>query len=468
MPISGARKTGQRVKILLTIVATLVAAGALTGAGLWWRGRSSGAIDATLVRVEPVLRGDLIELVQAPGEVQPRTKVSISAKVSSRIVELPFKEGQPVPAGAVLVKLDSSDLDAVLRSAQARYAAQQAGQQVAEARVAAQRSQIEGLRATLTDAERDYERQKGLLVSHDVSQAIVETAQRRLDEQRASLEAAMHSLKAEEINLLVLRHNLEAADAEISRAKEDLSYTTIASPIEGVLTVLNAKVGELVMTGTMNNAGTVIMEVADLSQMLVQARVDEQDMANVEVGQHARVHIQAYPDRLFTGSVITVALARSTDRSRQDDAKTYKVEILLDTQGQRIFSGLTADVEIEAHRHQDVLKVPSQAVLGRATDDLPQKIRDGDPNVDKVKALTTVVYRIIDGKAIVTPVKVGPSDVSHTLIESGLKANDRIITGPYKILESLAHEQAVREETTPATRPASQPASQPSTRKSEG
>jgi HlyD family secretion protein len=456
------------VKIFLTVLITLVVVAAgLAGAGMFL-GRAAGSSNDPSVRVESVQRGQLVELVQSPGEVQPCNKVSISAKISARIVEIPPKEGNKVSRGDVLVKLDSSDLEAVLRSAKARYAAQEAGRHVAESRVAAQRAQLAGLEATLSEAQRDLERQRGLLESKDVSQAIVDTAQRRVQETSASLLSAEHSLKADESNLDVLKHQLDAADAEIARATEDLSYTTIESPIDGVVTTINAKVGELVVTGTMNNAGTVIMEVADLSQMLVQARVDETDVASVRQGQPARVHMQAYPGRIFTGTVSSVALARSVDRSsgggggmRLDDAKTFKVEILLDTQAERIYSGLTADVEIQTRRHEDVLKVPSQAVLGRPTDELPQIIRDGNPNVDKTKTLSTVVYRLIDGKAVVTPVAVGASDLSDTIIDGGLSAGDRIITGPYKVLETLAHDRAVKEEaaattTTTTTQPVAQ------------
>jgi HlyD family secretion protein len=422
----------------------------------------------TTVRIESVHRGTLAELVQSPGEVQPREKVSISAKVSARIVEMPNKEGAKVEKDALLVKLDASDLEAVLRSAQARYAAQEASLVVAGSRVEAQRAQLEGLRATLADAKRDLERQQGLLRTQDVSQSVVDAAVRRVEEASASLQSAEFTLKAENTNLEVLKHNLDAADAEIARAKEDLSYTTITSPLKGVLTIVNAKVGELVMTGTMNNAGTVIMEVADLSQMLVVARVDETDVANVEVGQPVRVHMQAYSDRVFTGKVSSVALTRTTERTAgaagSADAKTFKVEILLDTDGQRIYSGLTADVEIETRRHENVLKVPSQAVLGASTDDLPQSVRDNNPNVDTTKTLTTVVYRYLNGKAVVTPVKVGASDITHTAIESGLSDGDQVITGPYKVLEHLMNDQLVQPEaatTQPSTQASTQPAGNP-------
>jgi HlyD family secretion protein len=113
---------------------------------------------------------------------------------------------------------------------------------------------------------------------------------------------------------------------------------------------------------------------------------------------------------------------------------------------------LTADVEVETARHEDVLTIPSQAVLGRAVDELPQALRD-KPEVDKSKSLVTVVYRIVDGKAVVTPVRVGASDVTRTIIESGLNEGESVIVGPYKVLEKLTNDQKVKDEKTITTQP---------------
>ncbi|HEV8291433.1 MAG TPA: efflux RND transporter periplasmic adaptor subunit, partial [Tepidisphaeraceae bacterium] len=256
--------------------------------------------------------------------------------------------------------------------------------------------------------------------------------------------------------------------AEIARAKDNLSYTVINSPIDGIVTRLNAEVGELVMTGTMNNAGTVIMEVADLSQMLLNARVDETSIADVQVGQKSNVRMEAYRDKTFEGTVVSVALANFDPNmarggggnrfmmGNNDGSKFYKTEILLKTDGQRIFSGLTADVDIETKRWDEVLKIPSQAVLGRAVDELPEGIRD-KPEVDKTKTMVPVVYRSMNGKAVVTPVTIGGSDLTHTVIKSGLSEADQIITGPFKVLEAIKHDQQIKEEratTRPTTKPA--------------
>jgi HlyD family secretion protein len=440
---------------LITFLAVCAALLVVAGGILWYYRRSVKAAEAkpTPVRVEKVARGELAEIVQAPGEIQPRTKVSISARVSARIVELPFEEGQQVTKGnpntdpptsaSVLVRLDSTDLAAALRSAQARYEAQKGQIRMAQARVASQKAQIQGTRATLIEATRELQRARQLMETARIARSEYDQAQRRVEELQAQLEAGVHQLEADESNSTVAIHQLEAADAEIVRARDNLSYTVLTSPIDGIVTRLNAKVGELVMTGTMNNAGTVIMEVADLSQMLLMARVSEGEIAGVKVGQPARIRMQAYGDRVFEGTVQTVSLASQSDK---ENPRYFKTEVLVKTDGERIFSGLSADVDIETTRHRGVLKIPSQAVLGKAIDDLPAAVRDSSPYVDKKKTFATVVFRKETDKALLTPVRVGASDLTHTILEAGVNEADQVIVGPYKTLESLKHEQKVEEE----------------------
>jgi HlyD family secretion protein len=450
------------VKIVVAVVVGVLLLGGLaTVVGMKLRNGDGGGPPATAVRVEGVRRGDLVEIVSAPGQVQPKNKVSISARVAARIIELPFEEGATVTKGnpdtqppippSVLVRLDSRDLDAQLRATEARYKAQGAQLETAQARLSVQDARVTSARVTLTEAERDLKRQKELFASRDVSQATVDTAQAKVDQLRADLDGQTRQLVADQSNLVVLRHELDAADAEIARARDSLSYTTITSPIDGVVTKLNAKVGELVVTGTMNNAGTVIMEVADLSTMLVNAKVDESSVAGVEVGQRAEVRAQAYGDEVFEGFVQNIALAQTDEK---DGSKHYKTEVLLKTNGRRIYSGLTAEVEIETKRHTGILKVPSQAVQGRPYDDIPQDLRTR-PEVDKDKSLIFVVFRMLNGKAVLTPVSVGASDITHTIIESGLSEGDQVVVGPYKVLDALKHDQAVKDEAA-TTQPTTQ------------
>src|SRR5690606_8490095 len=126
--------------------------------------------------------------------------------------------------------------------------------------------------------------------------------------------------------------------------REDLRYTEITSPIAGVVTAMNAEEGEIVVTGTMNNAGTVIMEIANLAEMIVKVEVDETDIADVRVGQRARVYLNAYPNEEFDGVVRHIALQRTKAR---DNSDVFIVEVLLNLNGRRLYSGLSASVDIE-------------------------------------------------------------------------------------------------------------------------
>ncbi len=441
------------MKIVITSVVTFVVTMALaSGVWLWVRAKSEAA-DATLVTVQRPERGDLTEVVSARAEVEPKTSVNISARVSARTEALPYEEGDRVTKGdpdaeppiepSVLVQLDATDLEAALRAVEARRAGQEAHIEVERARIAGQRARIEGLRASLLEAELNLERQEKLLETGDISEATCDLALCRAQELDAQLESAMYSLEASETNLVVLGYNLEAADAEIERARDRLTYTTITSPIDGVVTRVVAEVGETVIPGTMNNPGTVIMQVADLSRMLLVAQVDETDIGRVEVGQQATAKIHASPDEEFEGVVDSIALTHDVGWG---GVKYYKTEILLKLEGRHVYSGSTADVDIETRYHKDILKVPSQTVLERLVDELPRGVRENNPNVDKSKTYAPVVYRLIDGEAVVTPVKIGPSDETHTLILSGIAEDDLIIAGPYKVLEGIKHEQKVKEE----------------------
>jgi len=438
---------------VVILVVVLGVVGIAVSLGVYARKSSSQGDLGPEVRIDNPEKGELVESVNAPGEVEPLNKVAISAKVMARILEMPYEEGQavtkgdpnadPVVPASVLVRLDATDLEANLRSAEARRAAQAAQIESDKARIEGQQAQLEGTRSSLAQAQRELERAKQLCESKDMSQSDLDSAQSKYDELAAQYEAAVHGLDAAALGLSVSQHNLDAADAEIMRARDAVGYTTITSPIDGVVTRRNAKVGELVVTGTMNNPGTVILEVADLSQMRLVVQVDESDIGGVKVGQKANVRIHAYPDEKFEGVVESIAL---THDYASGGAKYYKTKILLATNGRRIYSGLTADVDILTNKHEDIIKVPSQAVLGRAVDDLPLSIRENNPCVDMKKTYATVVYRFADGKTVVTPVTAGPSDATHTVILAGLTGEDKIVVGPYKVLESIKHDQKVQDE----------------------
>ena len=458
------------MKIIVAVVVTVVVLGILAGVGMSLRGKGdTGKSEGTPVRVEPVKRGDLVEIVSAPGQLQPRTKVSISAKTTARIIDMPFEEGTSVKKGQVIVQLDAKDLQAALDASEAHQAAQAGEIEVGLARIKSQEAQIESARVQLADAERDLHRQLELLNTKDVSQSAVDVAQAKVDQLKAALNSQISSMEAERASLVVQRHNLTAAKADIDRARDSLSYTTIASPIDGVITRVNAKVGEMVVMGTMNNAGTVILEVADLSEMQVDAQIDESNIASVHEGQKAKVRISAYPDETFDGTVKLVGLDVVDPRmgggggggnQGGNQGRWYRARVVVDTKNRRIPSGLSSDVDIETNNHKSVIKVPTQAVMGRPVDELPADAKN-KPEVDKNKTLATVVFCYADGKAKITPVTIGASDMTHTEITSGLKDSDRVIIGPYKILPTLNESMKLKEDTSATSKPTTNATTKP-------
>ncbi len=378
------------------------------------------------IRLGKAEKGTLTRTVNAPGTIEPKTKVQISAQVSARILALPFREGETVKEGDVVVRLDARDLAASLESAQASQRAEEA--------------RLQGNRATLARAELEMARQKQLVQSGDASQSVLEQTEADV---RRSVSGVDSSLQL-----------IEIAKANIARAQKDLENSEIKAPFNGVITKLNAEVGETVVVGTLNNAGSVIMEIADLNVMLLKARVDEANIAPVKAGQRAKVFINAFRGREFDATIDRVGLKRETDR---DGTGYYVVEVLVKKpEGELLYSGLTANTDIEVESFYDVLKVPSQAVVDRRVDELPKDARE-NPLIDKNKAFTRVVYGVSDGKTKVIPVTVGPSDLTQTVITAGLEDGTSIVIGSFKILVDLRHDRKVIEEEAskkPGTEPA--------------
>ena len=446
----GAIVKKRRKWIIITIVAVLV----LLVIGWLAYKSQKGKAKEEVVRIEEVKRGDLTERVSATGEIEPKEMVQISTRVSARIIEMPYDEGNvvtcgdpeanpPIPA-SMLVRFDAKDLESQLRLTEASRNAQEAQTEVEKARIESSKSNLVALAATLEQAQNDLERKKGLFESRDISKADFDLIKYKVDELKGQYESAKFNLEASEKNLTVMKYNLEAADARIEEAKEMIGYTTITSPINGFITRVNNKVGEVV-TGAINYPGTVIMEVSDRSKMLVVAQVDEADVGEMEVGQRAVVSVQAFPNIKFRGVVNEIA-----QKHRFSDNRTryYRTEILLDDDPnvEKLYTGLTADVDIETRKHPDVITVPSQAILAREVDSLPVDIRDKSAELDKGKKFATVVYRVVDGKAVATPVRAGQSDLTHTIVLAGLKEGDKVVVGPYKVLDNLKQDQKLKDE----------------------
>lgn len=419
-------------KMLGISIALLLLAGA--GGGFFLaktdRGREFSARfkkpeQRTVVRVESVGRGDLVRTVNAPGSVEPRTKVEISAQVSARIIALPFREGEEVKRGDVVVRLDAEDLTAALESAQASLRGEEA--------------RLEGARATVAETAAELGRLRELYDTRDISKS-------QLDAAEAAHRRAIANVRASE-------HAIEIARANITRAQKNLEYAVIISPIDGTITKLNAEVGELVVVGTLNNPGSVIMTVADLRNMIMRARVDETSVGPVRPGQPARVTLNAFPRRVFDGKVERVRLVREVAR---DGTGYVETEIALELEpGDRLFTAGTGNADIDVEMLRDVMKIPSQAVVDRRVEDLPHEVAQGNPFIEQGRAFAWIVYRLgDDGTTVATPVTIGSSDLTHTVILGGLNEGERVVVGPHKVLVEMAHGKKVEESVEGAKRKA--------------
>jgi len=410
-------------KWLLGLAVFLLAA--LLGGGYW--AYSSGAIDEvrkmfdpslkpTYVRLAAVEKGELTRTVSAPGQIEPKTKVEISAQVSARIIEIPFRDNELVRKGDVVLRLDDRDLQAALASAQANHKSQIA--------------QLDRAKAEFARLTTELGRARELFASKDIP--------------RAQLDEAETEFARGEANLRSAQFAIAIAEANIQRAEKDLSNTIVNAPFDGVITRLNAEVGELVVVGTLNNPASVIMEIADLSVMLLKARVDEANVAKVKEGQRAKVFVNSFPDLPVGGRVDRVGLKREVDR---DGTAYFESEILLEKPEHMLLrSGMTANADVAVETFESTVKVPSQAVQDRNIDDLPRELVERAAFVDRNKRFVRVVFVFEGGKTVARPVDVGASDLTHTVVRAGLDEGVRIVVGPFKTLASLKHDQRVEDE----------------------
>ncbi|HEX4822712.1 MAG TPA: efflux RND transporter periplasmic adaptor subunit [Candidatus Polarisedimenticolaceae bacterium] len=371
---------------------------------------------------------DLASFVSATGRIEARTKVNIqSSVVIGEIVQLPVKEGDLVKKGDLLVQIDPQ-----------RYKTEVDRLQSA---VRMQKIAIDQAKVALANSERQNKRNKALFqTSGLVSQE--------------TLDLSDLDLRQREIELGSLEEQVAQADASLAHAQDDLSKTTIRSPMDGTVTKLNAEKGEITLTGTMNNPGTVIMIVSDMGEILATVDVDETRVTQVKLGQIARVVVDAVGEaKPYAGKVIEIA-GSAIQRAGQQ-TQIFEVKIALDTVDTKLRPGMTAKARIETERADHALTVPIQAIMLKKPSELEAK--DGKDKKDAKdpapapaakadKADTQeCVFVVENKKAVLKKVKSGISDETSVTVADGLKEGETVITGPYRALRDLKPGDLVRE-----------------------
>ena len=397
----------KKKKKIIIVAAVVVLVVIFVVANLFKSGEKTYKVEA-----EEIKRGDLAAEVSASGRVLPKRTVKISAYVPAKIIALPVEEGDRVKRGQLLVQLDPTSYKAAV------------DQSKAQTKVA---------QANLDQAQLVYDRHKELFGRNLTS--------------KEQYDAALTSLN-------VAKAQFEQSNASLEKARDDLSKTQITSPMEGIVTELNAEVGEIVMIGTMNNPGTVIMTVSDLSEIEVEVEVDETDIANVGLEQEAKIEIDAFPDTSYKGKVTEIGnTAQISGYGTQEQVTNFMVKVLLLEEVPGIKPGMSASVDITTDRREGVLKAPIACVVMREldSDSLKQEEEQGKGSEAKAsesdeekeekeegkKEEVEGVFVVEDGRAAFVQVETGISDEQNIEVVSGIEEKDQIITGPYKTLRIL-------------------------------
>ena len=383
------------------------------------------------VTTEKAVQKTILQTVSATGKVQPEVEVKISPEVAGEIIELPVVDGMPVKKGDLLIKIRPDSYKALVEAQ--------------EAAISSARSVNLQQKATLAKTELDLKRAEDLFSKKMISESEFTVAQTARDVAKSTYESS--------------QHEIERAEAGSSQARDQLSKTTIYSPIDGTVTVLNSKLGERVVA-TNQFAGTEVMRVADLSHMEARVDVNENDVVNVKVGQKATVAIDAYNERKFQGTVQLIAnTGKTTGAGTQEEVTNFEVKIRIDERDVALRPSLSCTADIQTNMVKDAVAVPMQSVTIRTGDSnlSPEEIekrkqkaaaRDqGDNNaevsndrqekqalkLDREK-LSKVVFVKNGNKAQLVKVTTGIADDTSMEIKSGIKVGDEVISGSYSAI----------------------------------
>lgn len=405
------------VKIIIGVVIValfLLVAGSKMG----WFGKKGEFKEVT---VKQVTLKDIVETVSATGKIQPEVEVKISSEVSGEILELPFKEGEEVKKGDLLVRINPDLIQSAVSRTQATYQNVRAGLEQAE--------------ANLKQAKADYNRNKTLFEKGVISKA-------EWDRSIAAYETAVAGKNS-------AYYNVQSAAATVNEAKDNLNRTTIYAPMTGTISLLSVELGERVV-GTQQMAGTEILRVANLKNMEVEVDVNENDIVKVAIGDSTIVEVDAYLKKKFKGVVTAIAnSAAGTLAADQVTNFKVKVRIIEDsykdlTEGKPdtyspFRPGMTATVDIITKTKKNAISVPISAIVIKTDTSSTQKpfgkkssLDENDMDMEEQKFECVFVNE--SGKAKLRVVETGIQDDTNIEIVSGLSEEDEIITGPYNMV----------------------------------
>jgi len=359
------------------------------------------------VQTDEVVRGDITASVSGPAKIQPEVQVKISAKVSGQIIDLGVKEGDYVKKGQFLCQLDEEYYRAAVEQAASSYQYAVAGYEKAKS---------------------EYERSEKLFAGNLISSSELEIAKSTYEQAKAQV---------------------DQSDAALKQAKDNLAKATIYSPMEGTVSQLNKKVGEMAMGSQFTL--DVIMVVADLTKMLAETEIDENDVVSVSFEDTAKVVVDAYPDSTFRGIVKEIANTGMTKgQGTQEEVTNFMVKAFMLDMPEGLRPGMSATVDILTETRKDVLKIPIQCVTVRSplkpekeegTEDeggsSSEEEEEKEKSQEKPKGgeePIRVVFVVKDRVAHQVPVTTGISSDTEWEIIEGLEEENEVVSGSYRVL----------------------------------
>jgi HlyD family secretion protein len=382
------------------------------------RGPARVAVDTA-----PIVRqARFVSTVSASGEIAATRYADIGSAVMGKIVSLPVQEGQRVRAGQILARIDAVQAQSDVSGARAQVAALEADVRAAKEQARAAAGELAAAGARAADVEQQLERKRGLFREGVLAAVEFESAKAAADTARAQVAAAKALVDRAQHDEAAAVGRVEQARAQQTRVGDVLAKTSIESPIDGVVTRLRVREGEMVVVGVQNQAGTTLMTISDLSAIDAELKVAEADVLRLAIGQTASVTLEAVAGKRFAGRVVEIGASALPVAGTGAAAREFKVVVRLAAPDASLRPGLTCDAEIVTTEREQALTVPLQAVVLRT--------RSGG------EADETGVFVVSDGRAKFAPVKagvIGGLDVEVNGVDAGVP----VVVGPYQVLRDL-------------------------------
>ena len=382
--------------VAVAVIALVVVAVAAT--------RGGTKIDPTkLAKVE---KGDLAKSVVATGKVTPITKVEIKSKASGIVKKLYVDAGDTVKKDQVLAELDRVEIEATVNSARAQLLSAEANQTGAEADM--KRAEVDAQGVDIPTLQRAYERAQEMAKSGVVSTSALDDSQRMYIMAVNKRDVARAQLVVNKAKVAQAKAEVQKSNATLKQLEEQLSYTTIIAPIDGIVLSRNVEMGDAVSSIlVMGSAATLVMTIGDTSEVYVKGKVDESDIGKVYLGQPARIRVETFKDKTFTGKVTKI----SPMGAEKDNVTTFEVRVSINNPGGELKAEMTANAEIILDEHKNVLMIPEGSILYDKDKKASTEVPDPKGKEGKRKVALTI----------------GISNGAKTEVLSGVKEGDQVV-----------------------------------------